>query len=126
MLLLGACAVPPYEPARERLPVALPEDAFERVRDVVAVEYPALVEADRERFRLRTDWCNKIDRGTAAQTRAALWLEDFELCAVVEVRYLRGGGFGPPDWSEVQAQPFWERELLARAVSALEIEADLR
>ena len=122
LTLLASCvATVPYEPARQRLPLSLPDDAFIRVRDAVAIEYPSLVEADPDEFVVRTDWCPRDHRGVATKARATLWLEDDDLCAVVEVRYLRGTLLGNPEWTSAMSQPFWERDLLERANSALRV-----
>ncbi|MCA8941060.1 MAG: hypothetical protein KDB80_00755 [Planctomycetes bacterium] len=117
--MLFGCAVTPYQPARELLPFPEPPDAFERVRDVVRLEYPRLIELDPERFLIRTDWCPRVDREVAAQRRLTMWREGAELCALVEVRYLTGSVFSNPSWTSIRAQPEWERDVLDLSIAAL-------
>ncbi len=118
-LLVTGCAVTPYDPGRADLPIDVPADAFARIRDVVRLDFPVLLEADPERFLFRSDWCPRDEQGVASQCRLTMWREDDELLAVVEVRYLRRQVFGVPEWGSVRGHRFWERAMLDKAVAAL-------
>jgi hypothetical protein len=112
LLVLGACATVPYEPARLALDRPLDRSRFELVLDVVRTEYPEIA-VDATAFRVQSSWLSCVDRDTPALRRLTLY-EDSPgvLAVVVEVRHLHVGTFGGISWSGSHGHAEWEYGLI--------------
>ncbi len=116
LLLVSACVLP-YQPSR--LSLVPGDDAFDRILYLLRDDYPALVEVDRENFRIQSRWISCEDRGVPAQRRLNLFMDGpGDLSVLVEVRYLRVGIFGDPSWTSARGHRPWETELLLRIEEA--------
>lgn len=99
LLALAACASGgPQRVECERLP----QDAFDRCRRVLALQWGTLEVVDPVGFRIQTAWNAHMDGDNVGQKRATAFLDDQGAVVVVaEVRWLEGGlvttpGFGAP------------------------------
>ena len=112
LLVLGACAAAPYQPALVELDHPLDESRFRLLLDVIRNDYPE-VDVDEAAFRVQSSWLPCADRGTPALRRLTLY-EDPPgvLAVVVEVRYLRISTFGGASWSASRGHAEWEYALI--------------
>lgn len=116
----GACTAPPYEPGV----VVVPRDpaSFDVLLIAVREDYPQLVEADRERFRIQSDWLPCDDRGTPGQRRLTIYPDEADgagtLRVLVEARFLVLPLVGAPYWSTTRGHPYWEGQLVQKIRAA--------
>jgi hypothetical protein len=115
---LAACGSV-YRPATVALPAAPAGDAFDRVLAVVRERYPRLVLADRDGFRLQSDWLPFARGDVPGERRATVYREHDRLAAVVEVRYLVPGLLAPPAWTSVGGDRRLEDDLVQALDAAL-------
>lgn len=101
--LLGLVAVACAGGAPQRVECErLPDDAFDRCRRVLALQWGRLEVVDPVGFRILTAWNAHVDGDRVGQKRATVFLDDRGTVVVLgEVRWIEGGlvttpGFGEP------------------------------
>ena len=119
LAVLAGCTVP-YEPLRVASPSSLPEDAFDRCRNVLVARFGGVEHCDRQSFAMRTVWAPMPDLQVPGQQRAVVFEERGEICILVQARYLSTSLFGPPSWSSPRPAAHLERQLGALLEAALE------
>ncbi|MCC7399671.1 MAG: hypothetical protein IT455_21585 [Planctomycetes bacterium] len=116
-LLAVGCGLARYAPCPVVVAAPLPDDAFERCREVLVRDYGALAESDAVAFRLRSGWAPCQD--PPGQRRAAVFRDAAGLAVVVELRWLALPWFGVPQWTAPRGDDAAERELAERLASVL-------
>jgi len=117
----AACAVRPYSPCPIDVPTALPPEAFDLCRQVLAEAYGPVLVADERAFLLQTGW---VPSPPAAERRAAVFRDPTPanpdaLAVVVEVRRITEPLLGLPQWTAPRGDAEAERDLAASLVTAL-------
>lgn len=117
LLALGACASgAPQRVACERMP----QDAFDRCRRVLAMQWGTLEVVDPAGFRIQTGWNAHVDGDRLGQKRATVFLDDRGAVVVVaEVRWLVGGVITTPGFGEPQGDDDLTERVRAALAEAL-------